>query len=140
MKKVGRGLHANRYKLPPAPTKYKPEYCEAIIESGMKGWTFKEFASSIDVVYDTLREWCEKHKEFKWAFARAKQEQENFLMRLGRNYGLTGRKGGKTKKGQERRVPWFNTAVWIFMLKARHGWRENDMVVDEDETEMEFTE
>ena len=103
----------------------------------MKGWTFKEYASSIDVCYDTLKEWCSKYPDFKAAFARAKQEQENYLVRIGRQFGLTGRKhdGSGTLV-----VPNFNVAVWIFMLKARHGWRENDLVMDEADAELEFIE
>src|SRR5882672_4642618 len=136
MSQVSQSIPREKYKRPGKPTKYKPEYCDEIIDSGIRGLTFKEFASQIDVHTDTLLEWRNVHKEFKSAYNRAKQEQENFLMRIGR-VGLFGQKrmvNGKLV------TPYFNTAVWIFMLKARHGWRENDLVVPEEDADFEFVE
>lgn len=69
------------------PSKYKPEYCDKIIEHfditpfsdkvSIHGPipnlfpTFERFAHSIGVHRDTLHEWCTKHKEFSDAYKRA---------------------------------------------------------------------
>jgi hypothetical protein len=87
-----------------APTKYKPEYCQGIIDyftvepqqvvykkeyfqnGTLKSEvpivlpeqlpTFQGYADNIGVHIDTLNEWCKIHEEFSEAYARAKQLQE----------------------------------------------------------------
>ena len=96
-----------------APTKYKKEYCDEIInffriepyETKLqqeffsdgslrsekvviiptKFPTFQDFADSIGVHIDTLNEWCKKHQEFSEAYARAKQLQEKIWLINGMN-------------------------------------------------------
>jgi hypothetical protein len=81
-----------------APTKYRPEYCQQIVDfftvnptteeiaSRQKGNglirfpTFEGFASSIHVVMSTLFEWCKEHKEFSNAYNECKQLQKQFLI------------------------------------------------------------
>jgi hypothetical protein len=77
------------------PTKYKPEYCEKIIEyfsrspyvENSKGEKkpndlpyFAEFASQIDVSFETLLEWTKKHSEFSDSYKRAAELQKFFLI------------------------------------------------------------
>jgi hypothetical protein len=90
------------------PTKYRPEYCEQIIEyftvqpqqtvykktyyadGGLKSEepvvlpeqlpTFQKFADTIGVVVSTLWEWEKEHIEFSKAYARAKQLQEHIWL------------------------------------------------------------
>jgi hypothetical protein len=87
-----------------APTKYKPEYCQGIIDyftvepqqvvykkeyfqnGTLKSEvpivlpeqlpTFQGYADNIGVHIDTLNEWTKVHEEFSEAYARAKQLQE----------------------------------------------------------------
>lgn len=96
-----------------APTKYKKEYCEKVIDFfriepyetkiqkeffsdgsirsekvviiPTKFPTFQDFADSIGVHIDTLNEWCKKHEEFSEAYARAKQLQEKIWLINGMN-------------------------------------------------------
>ena len=92
------------------PTKYKPEYCQAIIDwfsgettrTGIKTITtakgtvieeetilpeklplFERFAHSIGVNCDTLVEWATKHPQFSAAYMHAKQLQKSFLIENG---------------------------------------------------------
>ncbi len=91
------------------PTKYKPEYCEAIVAFFSKDpTTLKEvtsitkkgitthkvevpeklpllsaFARSIDVDEDTLLNWTKEHPEFFGAYTRAKALQKEFLIHNG---------------------------------------------------------
>lgn len=91
-----------------APTKYKKQYCDEIIEyfsippqkieykkeyfqdgsvksecpiiSANEFPTFQGFADSIGVHIDTLHEWKEKYSEFSESYARAKQLQEKIWL------------------------------------------------------------
>lgn len=85
------------------PTKYRPEYCEAIVAyfDVPVSWekyvtpkgqvqiipdnklpTFARFARSLGVGDNTLTKWCNKHPEFAEAYAQAKELQKSFLMEL----------------------------------------------------------
>lgn len=46
------------------PTKYKPEYCEALIQHMENGNSFWSFAAEVDVCFQTLDDWCGAHPEF----------------------------------------------------------------------------
>lgn len=73
-----------------APTKYKKEYCQDIIDffnvpalkkNGKPNDPpyFIDFAMKIGVNPDTLAEWRMKHKEFSVAYAIAKRLQEKII-------------------------------------------------------------
>lgn len=97
------------------PTKYKPEYCEKIIEYfDVKPYiqrtktirqkdgsvseieedypndlpTLAGFSVSIDVDRDTLKEWAKVHPDFSAAYKKAKAMQYDFLVTNGMR-GLT---------------------------------------------------
>lgn len=54
------------------PTKYKPEYCERVIEMGKAGKSWAQMASALDVDRATFYHWQEQYPEFLTAFNRAK--------------------------------------------------------------------
>lgn len=116
------------------PTKYKPEYCQRIIEffsvppyrevqvshrdkKGEEFFTteermndppyFSQFARSIGVTEETLYTWAERHSEFSEAFKMAHKLQEEFISLIGLK-GLS------------------NPACTIFFLKNKHGWKDRD--------------
>ena len=65
------------------PTKYKNEYCAAIISyfiNSERFPTFEGFADSIDVCVDTIMDWTRAHDEFFRAYTRAKDIQCNRLV------------------------------------------------------------
>jgi hypothetical protein len=49
------------------PTKYKPEYCQMVIEHMKAGNSFWSFAATIGVSIESLSEWCQVHPEFSEA-------------------------------------------------------------------------
>lgn len=51
------------------PTKYKPEYCEQLVDYMAKGLPFRAFAGRIGVSRKTLHEWTNAHPEFAEAKA-----------------------------------------------------------------------
>ena len=91
-----------------APTSYKPEYCEQLIDHMSVGYSFESFAGVISVCRDTIYEWCLVHKDFSDAKRKAVQKS---LLAL-ETIGLEGMKGDL--KG-------FNVASWIFTCKNRHS-------------------
>lgn len=85
------------------PTKYRPEYCQAIVTyfSNPESWeinedfkggkkpiprsklpTFERFAAGIGVSTRALEDWRDKHEEFGDAYRIASGLQKSFLMEL----------------------------------------------------------
>jgi len=62
-----------------APTKYKPEYCQTLIDHMEEGYSFESFAALANCCVDTLHEWANVHEDFSVAkkTARAKQLHAN---------------------------------------------------------------
>lgn len=103
-----------------APTKYKPEYIQKLIDFLAQGYPFEAFAGEINVNPDTVYEWAKVHKDFSDA------------KKMGRSKGLKafcdiGKAGtlGKVKN--------FNATPWVFMLKNIYGWRDKLEVSEFDE-------
>lgn len=104
-------------KLPPnkvgRPTSYKPEYCQLLLEHVCKGLSFESFGATIGVARDRVFEWAHMHPEF--ADAKKRAQDESLLW--WESQAIDGLRG-------DRNAP-FNSAVWIFNMKNRHGWRDN---------------
>lgn len=49
------------------PSKYKPEYCERVIEDMSTGLSLTAFAGSIPVARSTINVWMDQHPEFSEA-------------------------------------------------------------------------
>ena len=117
---------------PGQPTKYKPEYCQKLIDyfsieplevireqeiTGTEGgkyvsrrlpqrfpW-FEGFARKIGVHRNTLKNWCNEHPEFAEAYETAKDLQREFLVDIGLS-GAT------------------SASFAIFTMKNVCGWRD----------------
>lgn len=88
------------------PSKYKPEYCDMLIEHMHAGFSYEAFAGSIGVCWDTLYEWEKVHPEFSEA----------------KRYGIA--KGMMTWEqigmdGCTGKIQGFNASTWIFNMKNR---------------------
>lgn len=102
---------------PGSPTKYKPEYCKAIVDyfdiplvDAETGKTadpkfLAAFARSIGVCRDTLYEWCSAYPEFSDSYKKAKDLQKEFFI---------------VQALQNRYNPGF---TWRAMMNM-FGWRE----------------
>lgn len=93
------------------PTKYKPEYCQLLLEHCEKGLSFEAFAGVVRVCVDTLLEWANKHPEFSLAKKEASALSRLFWERL----------GIRIAAGQLKNA---NAAVYIFNMKNRFKWRD----------------
>ena len=94
------------------PTKYKPEYCELLIEHMSRGMTYTSFAGHprVRVNIDTLYQWEKDYPAFSEAKSVARQSNEYFFMDTALKY--------LDKKKD------FNTTMWYMMMKNIHGWRD----------------
>lgn len=86
------------------PSKYKPEYCERVLELAKEGLGWVDYAAEFEVDRVTLYDWAEAHEDFSTALRRAKILEQKWWEAAGRN-GL----------GAER----FNALVWKTSMQAR---------------------
>jgi transposase len=106
-----------------APTLYKPEYCQQLIDFMSQGYSFRSFACDIPGVHSgTLHEWATKIPEFGEAKAKAQDKYFKYWEELGKR-GV----GGEVKN--------FNAVAWIFNMKNRFQWRNEVVVKDERKVE-----
>lgn len=54
------------------PSKYKPEYCEKVIELAKKGYGWAQYAAEFEIDRTTLFDWRDQHPDFSTALTRAK--------------------------------------------------------------------
>ena len=87
------------------PTKYKPEYCQKVIDIGANGGWLSEMAEECDVCRATMDVWAAEHPQFLEALTRAKQKAQAWFEAKGR-------------EGMEK--PVFNAALWQKQMSARH--------------------
>lgn len=77
-----------------APIKYRPEYCEEIVEFCAQGFSLTAFAGKIRVARSTIQEWCKNFPEFGDACQAAKAaaafKWEERAGRVGENGGGPG--------------------------------------------------
>lgn len=86
------------------PTDYRPEYCDTVIELGKQGKSVVQMACALDVVRQTMLDWCKAHPEFLDAFTRAKQYSQDWWETQAQ-CGLTADK--------------FNASLWSRSMAAR---------------------
>lgn len=99
------------------PTKYRPEYCQMLIDHFSKGLSFKAFAGKVNVQERTLFNWLEQNPDFKTA----KEIGEPMARLFWERMGIAGVAG---------QVKGFNPAGWIFNMKNRFrdDWRDRQEI------------
>jgi hypothetical protein len=98
------------------PTSYRPEYCNAVIEMGRKGYSVVEMATEVGVARATLEaNWPSAHPEFLEALTLARQESQVWWERVGRENLLVPPQAGT-----------FQASMWSRSMSARFpaDWRE----------------
>lgn len=100
------------------PPKYKPEYCEMLVEHMGKGLSYESFAALIDTCRATLYVWEKQYPEFLDSKKRGFEKMSMFFEKMG-----ISAMAGKIKN--------FNAATYIFTLKNKLKWT--------DKTEIEQT-
>ena len=67
------------------PSKYKPEYCERIIELGKQGYSHAELAADLEVDKHSMYRWAEQHEDFRTALHAAKTYEQAWFEREARS-------------------------------------------------------
>ena len=95
------------------PTKYKPEFCDVVIDCGRAGMGKAEMAAELKIAYSNFDIWQHEHPEFQEAVKEAVRQSQAWWERQGRiaTFGA---------------VPGFNATSYIFQMKNRFkdDWRE----------------
>jgi len=96
------------------PTKYKPEYCQMLIDHMAEGLSFDAFAGKLGLERKTLYNWAKRYPEFK----EAKQIGWDKNLFFWEKVGIDGILG---------RIKNFNAVAYIFNKKCRFPeWRERN--------------
>jgi len=86
------------------PSKYRPEFCERVLELAKEGCGWADYAAEFEVDRKTLFDWRDQHEEFSTALSRAKVLEQQWWERAGR-FGMMADK--------------FNALVWKTSVQAR---------------------
>lgn len=98
------------------PTKYRPEYCETIIELGRMGYSKARMAAHFDVAKTTIDNWAADFPEFLDALSRATTlAQAHFEEK------------GYTNLGERN----FNTPLFLGLMKSMFKEDYQDRSVNE---------
>ena len=114
------------------PTKYKPEYCELVVEYMAKGFSLEAFAGHVDVNSDTVHEWKKVHPDFSDAVTRGVAKCREFWEEL----GIQGLWNISTGGGVSRSM---NSTMWTFNMKNRFKWRDQIDVKSDEKVQKTIT-
>ena len=102
------------------PSKYKPEFCEKVIEWGKEGASKAEIACNLCIHKDTLYEWDKQFPEFSDALKMAVQYSQVSWEKIG-------------KAAVSGTIPNFNATTWIFNMKNRFSEDYKDVIKNENQ-------
>ena len=100
------------------PTKYKPEYCQAIIDFMATGDSLVAFAAHIEVAPSQIYVWEEKHPDFQEAIKIARAKCQAWWEKQLKD-GIFTDKETRHSHGSV-----------IFKLKSRFGYRDKPEIVE----------
>ena len=97
------------------PSKYRPEYCDMVVEHMSEGASLTSFAALVGVARSTISEWMDEHEEFSVAATRGKAACAAWWERVARKNAVTG-------EG--------NATLTVFGLKnmSPEDWREKQEI------------
>lgn len=111
------------------PSKYRPKFCQMLIDHMEKGYSFESFGAIIDVNQDTLHTWAKTHQDFSEAKHLAYNKSRLYWERI----GIEGLHTTVMRKGNMTVTKSLNVRVWELNLKSKFKeWRNVDKA---DETE-----
>lgn len=100
------------------PTKYKPNYCDMLIEHMSQGFSFSSFAAIVNCCDATLDNWANANPEFLAAKKIGRIKQRFVYEKM----------GIEATRGQ---IQNFNATAFVWMTKNMLGWRDQrDQPVD----------
>jgi len=67
------------------PSKYRPEFCDRVIELGKQGYSYAEIAAELEIDKASLFDWAKAHEEFSTALRAAKTYEQAWFEREARS-------------------------------------------------------
>ena len=104
-------------------SKYRPEFCQMMVDDMAKGYSFEAFAGLIGVHKETMYQWVKKHPDFAEAKKRAFDANRRYWEKVGIEQSSY---TGTSKHG--------SSSSFIFNMKNRFDW------VDKKETKLDAGE
>jgi hypothetical protein len=97
------------------PTKYKPEFCNLVVEYGKLGKSKAWICSELEIADNTMRTWCDEYPDFLQAMDVSQKYSQRWWEDAGQNGML-----GKT----------IDASIWSRSMAARfpNDWRESNKV------------
>lgn len=99
------------------PSKYKPEYCELLLELTAQGKSVCHFCMHLKIARSTFYDWVECHIEFREAFDISREISEAYLTDIGMA-GMVGMQEGES----------FNATIWSMLMRNKCGYVEHRRV------------
>lgn len=100
------------------PTKYRPEYCEKVVEFMSDGSSIVAFAAHLNVTRETVFEWARVHPKFSDSLNLAREKCQAWWEDQGKNSLID-----QTRNGDSDR---FNDRLWKMNMVCRFqkDWSE----------------
>lgn len=89
-----------------APSKYKPEYCQMVIDCMSQGDSLLAFTTKIGIVRSVAYGWAKEFPAFSAALSQAQEASQMWWEKM-------------TKAGSCGKIHAFNSAMSTFLLKSR---------------------
>jgi DNA-binding XRE family transcriptional regulator len=106
------------------PTLYQEEYCVQLIDHMSKGLSYETFAAKLGTCRQTLYNWEKEHPEFLDTKKRAMEVCQLWWEMAGVNGLYTIVEHGEDGPTIiEKKI---NQAMWIFNMKARFRWQDQE--------------
>jgi hypothetical protein len=101
------------------PPKYKPEYCQLLLDHMESGLSYLSFAGKVRVAFKTLFEWEKDYPEFKEA------KEQGMALSLLWDEDLLNR-------GTNGKVRGYNAASHKWKMTNRYKWSDRTEVLSKD--------
>jgi len=101
------------------PTKYRPEYCQLLLDHMDRGLSYLSFAGKVRVAFKTLFEWEKMYPEFKEA------KELGMALSLAWDEELL-------NKGAEGKQRGYNAAAHRWKMANRYKWSDRTEVISKD--------
>lgn len=88
------------------PTKYKPEFCDLVVEMGKEGKSLCQMACAMDITEETLSQWRKSKPAFSESLKRARQYSQAWWEDHG-------------QKGSIGLIEGFNATSYVWQTKNR---------------------
>lgn len=109
------------------PSDYLPEYCQMLLEHMSEGFSYETFAAKIDTCRQTLYNWEKEYPEFLDTKRIAIEKCQLWWEKRGMDLY-------SSKEG-----PNLQASLWMFQMKARFRWKDQDPKGDEQDKNRPLT-